>query len=221
MMRHPTKRELLTYAEGLIDGNVHASTARHVSKCTACRDEVESIRRSLEMVSSADALTPSSELSQRIMSQARAARPERNRFQRVAYRTYALAKGAAFVAGMAVVCAIWFTATLSGAFGNANRTVTAAPNAAEEPPRLATDEWRKATNEIETLAGAVITRERRPASRREWHYARRLVNVSAQLSAAQAALERNPSNPRAIKVVDTGLRRQRDALMTIIRERSL
>lgn len=221
MVRHPTKRDLLTYAEGLIDGNVPAAIARHVARCPVCRSEVQSIRRSLETVSSADVLTPSTDLAQRIMIDARAARPRRNRFQRTVYRSLAIAKGTAFVFVLAATCAVWFTVSLSGAPVIGSGQPAAAPNAAESGVRIATDELHRATAEIETLAGAVIAREQRPSSRREWHYARRLINVNAQLSAAQATLERNPSSPRAIQLVDAGLRRQRDALVTLIRERSL
>lgn len=222
MVRHPTKRELLTYAEGLIEGNVRANTARHVQHCSMCRSEVESIRQSLELVGNAHALKPSHDLSHRILSEARAVRPRRNRFQRTAYRAFAVAKGAAFVAGIAVVCAVWFTVSVMGAPARGiGAASTHTPNAAESGVRIAAEELHRATAEIETLAGAVISRDQRPSSRREWHYARRLVNVNAQLSAAQAALERNPSSPRAIHLVDTGLRHQRDTLMTLIRERSL
>ncbi len=221
MIRHPAKRELLTYAEGLIDGNVHASIARHVSQCRICRHEVESIRQSLELVGNANALKPSQELSQRIMIGARAMRPRRTRFQRTMYRTFAVAKGVAFVAGLSVVGAVWFTISVMGTPAGGGQSTSLAPNVAEASAQLAADELFRATAEIEKLAGAVITRDQQPSSRREWHYARRLVNVNAQLSAAQAALERNPSSPRAIHLVDAGLRHQRDTLMTLIRERSL
>lgn len=222
MVRHPAKRELLIYAEGLIDGNVPAAIARHVTKCSACRGEVQSIRHSLELVDNAHALKPSNELSHRIMTGARAARPRRTRFQRSAYRAFAVAKGAAFVAGLVVVCAVWFTVAIMGTpAGGIGHAAAQSPNAAETGVRIAADELHRATDEIETLAGAVISRDQRPGSRREWHYARRLINVNAQLSAAQAALERNPSSPRAIQLVDNGLRHQRDTLMTLIRERSL
>ncbi len=222
MIRHPAKRDLLTYAEGLIDGNVNAAMARHVSGCSVCRKEVESIRQSFELVGNAHALKPSQDLSRRIMTGARAVRPRRNRFQRTAYRTFAVAKGAAFVAGLAVVSAVWFSFTVMGVPANgAGHTAAQSTNAAESGIRMAVDELHRATSDIEKLAGAVIARDQRPSSRREWHYARRLVNVNAQLSAAQAALERNPSSPRAIHLVDTGLRHQRDTLMTLIRERSL
>jgi len=222
MVRHPTKRDLMTYVEGLIDGNVNAATARHVSQCSVCRSEVHSIRHSLEFVGNAHALKPSQDLSRRILTGARAARPRRNRFQRTAYRAFAVAKGTAFVAGIAFVCAVWFTVTIMDTPSSVTgQPVAHAPNAAETGVRIASDELHRATTEIETLAGAVITRNQQPNSRREWHYARRLINVNAQLSAAQAALERNPSSPRAIRLVDTGLRHQRDTLMTLIRERSL
>lgn len=222
MVRHPAKRDLLIYAEGLIEGKIHVATARHLTKCPMCRDEVQSIRQSLEMVGNAHTLKPSRDLSHRIMTGARAARPRRNRFQRTVYRAYTVAKGAAFVAGLGLVSAVWFTIALMGEpAGAIGQPIAQTPNAAESGTRLAADELQRTTIEIETLARAIISRGQRPANRREWHYARRLVNVNAQLSAAHAALERNPSNRRAIQLVDTGLLHQRETLMTLIRERSL
>jgi hypothetical protein len=219
MVRHPTKRELLTYTEGLIDGNVHAAIARHVSGCQPCRNEVAEIRHSLELVEKSKAPKPSDELSRKILIEARKARPRRTRFQRTAYRAFAVAKGAAFVAGLVAVCAVWFTVSVMTP--QAQATSRTALNAAETTGRLKPDELYRATAEIETLADAVASRGVNASNRRERHYARRLMNVNAQLSAAHAALERNPASPRAIRLVDDGLRHQREALITLIRERSL
>jgi hypothetical protein len=83
------------------------------------------------------------------------------------------------------------------------------------------DELLRTAEELETLASAVTTRGGHPQSHRELHYAKRLAALNAQLTAATAALERNPDSPRANQLVDNGLRRQRETLLTYIRERSL
>ena len=101
MLGHPSKPELLAYAEGLVDRrSISAATARHMSSCPVCTREVAAIRSSIEFAASANTLNPSEDSVSRILI---AARSERKATRRARGGTPALVfKGLAYAAGVAM-----------------------------------------------------------------------------------------------------------------------
>lgn len=218
MLGHPSRPELLAYAEGLVDGRgISTATARHVASCPVCAREVSAIRSSIEFTASARQLDPAEDSISRILI---AARSERQATRRARGRTPMLVlKGLAYAAGVAVVSAVVFQVALRDPSANAislsagaSRAVTTAESA---------EELRRAAEQIETLTAAVGSRSDAPRSYRVWQQAREVLALDAELSAARAALEQNPASERASRIVSTNIKRQADALKNLYVERSL
>ena len=72
MLGHPSKPELLAYAEGLVDGRgISTTTARHIKTCPVCSREAAEIRASIEFTASARQLDPAEDSISRILIAAR------------------------------------------------------------------------------------------------------------------------------------------------------
>ncbi len=220
MLGHPSKLELLAYAEGLVDGHgISSSTARHASTCKDCAEEVAAIRASIEFTASANDLDPTEELTSQILV---AARTERRVQHRARGRTVLIMlKGLAYAAGIVAFSTVYF------AFALGETPVTTHDMRASAPSRTVAagpspEEIRRATAEIQTLAAAVGSHSRSPRNLREWQQTRAVLALDADLSAARAALQRNPGCERASRVISANIPRQAQALKTLYYvERSL
>jgi len=218
MLGHPSKPELLAYAEGLVDRrSISAATARHMSSCPVCTREVAAIRSSIEFAASANTLNPSEDSVSRILI---AARSERKATRRARGGTPALVfKGLAYAAGVALVSAAVFQAGLgkSGVDGlshvaSASRAITS---------NVSTEDLQRTTAQIKTFTAAVGSRTKALPSYRLWHQAREVLALDAELSAARAALQLNPASERANRIINSNLKRQATALKSLYMERSL
>ena len=218
MLGHPSKPELLAYAEGLVDGRgISAATARHMASCPVCTREVAAIRGSIEFAASANTLDLSEDSVSRILM---AARTERKATRRARGGTPALIfKGFLYAAGVAIVSAVVFQSGLGGSGVNglskaasASRTISS--NASAE-------ELRRATAHIETFTAAVGSRTGARPSYRVWQQAREVLALDAELTAARAALRLNPASSRANQIINSNLKRQATALKSLYLERSL
>ncbi|NUM56382.1 MAG: hypothetical protein HUU46_22320 [Candidatus Hydrogenedentes bacterium] len=218
MLGHPSKPELLAYAEGLVDGRgISAATARHITSCPVCAREVAAIRSSIEFAKSANTLDPTEDSVSRILI---AARTERKATRRARGGTPMLVlKGLAYAAGVAVVSAVVFQAGLSssGVSGlsraaSASRTI---------PSTTSPEDMRRTSAQIETFAAAVGSRTDARPTYKTWHQAREVLAIDAALTAARAELKVNPANERANRVIDSNLKRQATALKSLYVERSL
>ena len=220
MLRHPSKPELLAYAEGLIAGQgISTATARHIAACPVCAREVAAIRNSFEFTQAAGNLDPSDDLTRTILI---AARRERQAPKRMHGRTWFMTfKGLAYVASIALVSAVYFQFALGD---RSTQPGPAMQAVAQDRPMAALpspEELRKATEEIRALAAAVGVRPGAPDSVREWRQTRTVLALNADLSAARAALDRNPGCERASLLITTNLRRQALALKSLYVERCL
>jgi anti-sigma factor RsiW len=220
LLGHPSKLELLAYAEGLVDGHgISTATARHIATCKDCAKEVADIRMSIEFAASADELSPTDELTSQIMV---AARTERGVQRRAHGRTpLIMLKGMAYAAGIVMLSTFYFSYALGDAPASSHEIrVAAAPRPVASGP--SPEEIRKATVEIHTLAAAVGSRPSVPRNLREWQQTRAVLALDADLAAARAALQRNPGCERANRVVNSNIQRQAQALKTLYYvERSL
>lgn len=218
MLGHPSKPELLAYAEGLVDGRgISAATARHISTCPVCAREVAAIRASIEFAASANTLDPSEDSVSRILI---AARTERKTSRRARGGTRTLiVKGVAFAAGVALVSAVVFKTGLGHAGGvNTYRATTVGRTVATNG---SADELRRAAAQIETLTAAVGSREDTRPSYRVWQQVREVLALDAELTAARSALKLNPASERANRIIYSNLKRQANALKSLYMERSL
>lgn len=220
LLGHPSKLELLAYAEGLVDGHgISTATARHVATCKDCAKEVADIRSSIEFTASADELSPSDDLTSQILV---AARTERHVQRRARGKTpLIMLKGFAYAAGIVALSTFYFSYALGGAPASSpEMRVSAAPRTVSTGP--SPEEIRKATTEIHTLAAAVGSRPSAPRNLREWQQTRAVLALDADLAAARAALQRNPGCERANRIINSNIQRQAQALKTLYYvERSL
>jgi len=220
MLGHPSKLELLAYAEGLVDGHgISSATARHVAACKECAKEVAEIRASIEFTASASALDPSEELTSQILVAARTERGVQRRAR--GHTALIMLKGLAYAAGIIAFSTLYFSYALgeNPATSHTMRASTPARSVAAGP---SPEEIRRATAEIQTLAAAVGSHPKSPRNLREWQQTRAVLALDADLSAARAALQRNPGCERASRVISANIQRQAQALKTLYYvERSL
>jgi predicted anti-sigma-YlaC factor YlaD len=73
LLKHPTRTQLITYAEALVDGRgpIFSGIARHLTQCPQCSAEVEAICSSLRFLNSAPTVEPPKELALEILKRAR------------------------------------------------------------------------------------------------------------------------------------------------------
>jgi len=221
MKRHPSKRVLLDYAENLVDNQaaISAKLAAHITSCPQCQAEVSAIQSSFELIRKASELEPSKEFMAEIML---AAQQTRHRLeQRRAKHSMALslAKGMACAAGVVVMSVICFSIALNERTPGES-IPSAAPQVASETS-FSPEAMRNAMTQIQTLASAVSTPSKQPASAWEIEHRRMVHALSADIEAARAALERNPGCLRASQMVSTNLQRQVETLRALYVERSL
>jgi hypothetical protein len=221
MKRHPGKRELLAYAENLVDrrGPISAKIGGHVAGCRECANKVEAMRASLEFAKEAPPLEPSGDFTARLLL---AAQNERRMVQRQrAGRSvvFTVVKGVGYAAAIVLVSAVCFGAALgNGPHPAVHQTVAAtiAPD-----PGLTPEAVQRTAAEIETLASAIGPPSKKSSSQWEMEHRRAVHALNADIEAARAALDRNPGCQRASLLVDKNLQRQAQTLRALYAERGL
>jgi anti-sigma factor RsiW len=218
MKAHPTKHQLMAYAESLVDAQsaVDARLAGHIASCAACGAEVESIRVTLRIASAGPELEPSAECTMRLLNAARQERRSPAPRPRAAVRAMAiLAKGAAVAAALAVVASLAFDAALGQpkaerAMGGA---VVPIPLASAAETEEGVDPGQM-VREIQTFAAAVSANQR-VLGDWEREQLRSVWDLDAELLAATEALEQNPGCARATQVVQANLQRKVERLRSL------
>ena len=230
-MRHPGKYELLAYAESLTDdcSSISVRIAGHVARCPRCQAEVEGARTSLSVLRLSPDVDPSDDSTLRLL---KAAREERRRFQQqqaARSTAWTVLKGLGYAAGILVVSALCFGVAL-GSSGQGiapaaarisvhNTGVMARQDVEQDQP--SPEALRKTTAEIQALVAAVNAPSKNPPSALELERRRAVSALNKDLEAARSALARNPGCERALRVMDSNLQRQAQALRTLYAERSL
>ncbi len=227
VLRHPPRQELVAYAESLVDrsSSVSAFLAAHVSACPRCTAEVRAIRASLEFTASAPAPEPSGDLARQILAGAREVRLKTPETTSRKGPTLAgtVFRGAVYVTATAALAVLTFgMAVNTGDGGTAARhALQPAPQTAQAAIMVSPESIRRKTGAIERLAAAVSRTDSPPRTLREWERRRAVEGVSQDLSAAMAALQRNPGCARADEMVRTHLDRQVNGLRDLFVERTL
>ena len=221
-MRHPGKYELLAYAESLTDdcSSISVRIAGHVARCPRCQAEVEGARTSLSVLRLSPDVDPSDDSTLRLL---KAAREERRRFQQqqaARSTAWTVLKGLGYAAGILVVSALCFGVALgSRSQVIATSSVLARQDAGKDQP--SPEALRKTTAEIQALVAAVSSPSKNPPSALEIERWRAVSALNTDLEAARSALARNPGCERALRVMDSNLQRQAQALRALYAERSL
>lgn len=222
ILRHPTRQELAGYAEALADARpLPAALAAHVSGCAECASEVKAIRASFEFTSALPELEPSSELTTRILLEARAKRREVQRVARTgASPVWMALRAGACAASVAAVSFLSFGAFLS------LPTVDAQAKGrvrVDEPADSAASQeaLRRAVDQVKALSAAVAASAGNPADAREQERRRAAQAMAEDILAAQKALNRNPYCLRAADLFQASLQQQAETLRQLYIERSL
>jgi len=219
---HPTQRQLVAFAESLVDRHapVSALMASHVADCPACAREVKQIRASFEIAALARLPEPSNELTQRIVVQARRQRSQRPRNTDAVHSPFMkLAQIAAGVIATAALAYFSFANALSDitpdSAGALHATAAASRAHSEQAPP------KNHSDSLDALAGAVSLHQDLPASPHVLGHRRLIELVNHDMSAALAALERNPGCIRANQVMVTSVELQIEGLRNLYLDRKL
>ena len=219
---HPSQRQLVEFAESLVDRHapVSALMAAHVAGCSVCALEVKKIRASFELAAMARLPEPSNELTQRIIARARLERREQPiapQHENALFSRF-LQTAACFAATAALAC-LSFGAALNDMTPN-NASLLRASFAANENVSQSA-ELQEQTDSVQALSSAVSLQQEAPTSPYELGHRRSLNALNDDISAALAALERNPGCIRANQVMLTSVERQLEGLRNLYLDRKL
>ena len=225
MMGHPSKQELMAYAEGLVDAQAAFAgpVARHVHACRRCAAEVADMRRSLRTLAEAPDLAPAAGAAEEILLAARQARAALTA-GRAAPRATALQsalKGLAYAATLVLVAGLSFWSAIREPRAEASAAANGAALYAAVPLPTEPDAVHEAAMQVQALTDALAARREPPASYADLARLRAVLRLDADISEAMAALEVNPANEQARRLVDVNRRRQAETLRRLYAERSL
>ncbi len=220
---HPSKQQLLAYAESLVG---HASpicgaTAGHVGRCAKCKAEIEAMRATFCVTHAAQDLEPSREFTANIVL---AARHERQAIDRRWARFAAagtFTRGLAFASSIAAIAGLVYTLDLPKA---APRGEIAPQAQAATPIRMEMYPYQAPqlpSHAEEVLTAAIMSPKWQPQTHREKQQLRKVQVMGDDMSAAQAALARNPYSLRATQVVKTAREQRVQEMKSLYVERSL
>lgn len=215
--RHLSRQALMAHAESLTDAGkpVDAAYAAHIAGCAACAAEVQSIRRSLEIIRRAPRLEPSPDLAAQILVRARSERhnPQAAECHR---KPIHLAMAWAMAAGLILVAGL-------GVYGHGapvpERKPLLVSSTGPSASSADAEHWTKTVTEVRSLAAAVRTPIQ--ATPREIAQRRAVQAMDKDIAAALVALERNPGCARASRIVQSNLERQNQTLRNLYAARNL
>lgn len=220
---HPTRRQLVAYAESLVDRRtpISAAMAAHVAACPACAAEVKAVKASLEFTASAPGIEPSQDLTSQILLKAQQERGVCGRRARPVSRIGAMMRAVAFTGATAAVAVFVFGMALNAAPAGSHYSGAPAGLVHSAVSASSQDAMQRAAKEVQTLSAAVRMVSDRPQSPREREQRRMAAILDADIAAARQALQRNPGCERAAEIVNANLRRQAETLRALYLERSL
>ncbi len=224
LLKHPTRTQLITYAEALVDGRgpIFSGIARHLTECPQCSAEVEAICSSLRFLNSAPKIEPPQELSLEILKRAR----EQKR--KVEQNSIPVKKHSKLLT--AVCISIWLIigyilfgisynpSLFENNSGSPNRFIQMASPKAQ--PTIEKNKEKDVWHEIELLGSALT-----PVFRNSPGYSSRQLRsvsiIDRELESAQSALRKNPTCSRANEILQKGVRQKAELLRQIYLERVL
>ncbi len=218
---HPTQRQLLAFAESLVDRHtpVSALLATHVANCPSCAREVKRIRASFKVAALARLPEPSQELTQRIIARAQHEHRKRGRIVNTTTPWARCLQVAACLVGITALAYFSYSVVLNDITLRRSALPGMSGVVAEAQPQP--DTTPLPTENMQALADAVSLQQETFASPSAVGHRRALEALDQDMSAALAALERNPGCPRANQVMQTSMARQLEGLRNLYLDRKL
>ncbi len=223
--QHPIEADLFEYAESLLSKRVtfDSKVARHLRSCPCCREEIASIRGSLEVISDVDDLKPGRDSEAAVLL---AASPGSRRsglaFLNIVPRS-SLGRGVALAAGLLVMT----STVLHSSRANApltEPTTAVSMNPASQELRtagLSLDALMPVSAEEELLGAALASPAWSPHSPWEQAQRRALNALEDDIDEALEALKSNPALARAGAVVNSNRERKKETLKVLYVNRNL
>ncbi len=221
VMGHPTQRQLVAFAESLVDNRraVSALLAAHVSECSACAREVKKIRASFEVAALAQLPEPSGDLTHRILVRAQEAQVKHVEKSTAAVVCTRLLQGVTCIAASVALAFVAYSAALRSVAPE--MTPVPAYAAADTGAHAASDTNDMKRDNVQAFATAVSSQQERVVSPYEYGHWRALESLNRDLDAARAALERNPGCLRANQVMRQSMAQQLEGLRDLYLDRKL
>ncbi len=218
---HPTRRQLVAFAESMVDGGrpVSAALASHVTQCKQCAHEAHAIRASLEFTASAPDLKASNKLTGEILLNAKRERVVQKRSGWA--QAWRMCQGVFYTTALAAMAVLTFRVALAESAPDALDTGAVVAQHAAKDTGPTPEDLRKQANEIRTLAKAMRPKAGRQPTFQERRRLRAVSAIDADITAALTALQRNPGCTRATHIVHANLERQAEALRELYVERAL
>ncbi len=223
--QHPTETDLFEHAESLLAKHVafDSKVARHLRSCPSCREEIASIRASLEVICEVDDLRPGRDSEAAVLLAASPGSRRSNLAYLSALSGSSLGRGAALAAGLLVM----ISTVLHSSGANApllEPTTSVSMNATSQEIRTAgfsLDALMRATAEEELLGAALASPVWSPHSPWEQAQRRALNALEDDIDEALKALKNNPALARAGAVVNSNRERKKEALKVLYANRNL
>ncbi len=224
LLKHPTRTQLITYAEALVDGRgpIFSGIARHLTQCPQCSAEVESICSSLRFFNSTPTIEPPQELTLQILKRAREQKKQNEQTSIPVKRHSPV---------LVVLCVlVWLTLGyflfVVGYNPSVQNNFIGKQNIhAEMPTQITKTTTEKETeknvwHEIELLGSALSPLFQN--SKGYSSYQMKFVSVIDQeLESAQTALRKNPGCPHANEILQKGVRQKAELLKQLYLDRVL
>ncbi|MEA3365870.1 MAG: hypothetical protein U9Q79_09555 [Candidatus Hydrogenedentes bacterium] len=217
MFGHPTKDELIQYAEALVDGKpLPARIGGHIASCPACKTQVETLRASFSFLAKAPTLECPPGSREQILTKARQVRKTRKGKRTFLRNTFVFTKGLACAACVVLVAAWVFSTALGEPDADQfSAAMRGADRIAADPVLPSAEELQRKATEIQSLASAVNAQSDAPVSLWERQHRHMVVALHTDRTAALAALKRNPGCARASRLATANLEREAQALRTL------
>ncbi len=223
-LKHPTRTQLITYAEALVDGRgpIFSGIARHLTQCPQCSAEVDAICASLRFLNSAPKIEPPKELTLEILKRAR---EQKNKIKQTkipikkhSHMLIAVCVSIWLIIGYVLFGVSYKPLLHENSMSRPDIPIQIASPKIQEPSNKT--EEKDVWNEIELLGSALS-----PIFRNNTGYlSRQLRSVSIidrELESAHTALRKNPTCSRANEILQKGVRQKAELLRQIYLERVL
>ena len=218
---HPTQRQLVDFAESLVDeqASVSAVLAAHVAECAICARAVRNIRASLKLANLCGSPDPSSALTREIVFRARGELNKRERVNR-GRTVFRAAQYLLCAAGVVLLAMYAFTTALNDAETHARTPGTGGMALEASEASVSAQALLQRAAVVKALSDSVSIREQTPDTPQEAEYRRALEIFNHDLNAALGALQRNPGNIRANQVMVMSLEQQLEGLRDLYLDRT-
>ncbi len=211
MERHPTRLELLGYAESLIGGRpISAHLGAHVARCPACAAEVDAMRATLRVAAAGSPIEPSREFTAQVLLAAKQERTHRQRHRSRVRSLLRVSRGLGYAAALVVLSAVWF-----GAASEERAAVEVRGSVRPLAVLTPSPEDLQADAQVKSFAAALGASESEEVNPRELQLRYMALLLDENLQAARAALARNPTSVEAKSVVASHLKRQKEILKAL------